>query len=325
MQLGCYTVDVPVMLAPMAGMSDLPYREICRKFGAGYAVGEMTSSKPDLRESRKSATRWAQEQESGLRVVQLVGADPAMLADAARYAQDSGAHIVDINMGCPARKVLQTACGSALMKDEALVADILAAVVAAVSIPVTLKTRTGWSAEHKNALAIAHIAEDSGIAMLTIHGRTRADGFKGEAEYETIARVKSEVRIPVIANGDIRSAEKAKQVLELTGADGIMIGRGSYGNPWLFSEIAHALGYSDRAEEPTLSSRREVVLEHMSRHFEYYGEKRGAVTVRKHLVHYLSPLPDAEAVLDRLCLSTDACEQLRLVTDFFDQLMAASA
>ena len=181
------------MLAPMAGMSDLPYREICRAHGAGYAVGEMTTCQPQFRTSRKSATRWACDAELGLRVVQLLGADPAMMADAARYAEDSGAQVVDINMGCPAKKVLQTACGSALMKDEALVARILEAVCAAVSVPVTLKIRTGWDREHRNALAIAGIAEQTGVAMLTIHGRTREDGFRGEAEYETIRTVKAAV------------------------------------------------------------------------------------------------------------------------------------
>ena len=186
------------MLAPMAGMSDLPYREICRAHGAGYAVGEMTTCQPQFRTSRKSATRWACDAELGLRVVQLLGADPAMMADAARYAEDSGAQVVDINMGCPAKKVLQTACGSALMKDEALVARILEAVCAAVSVPVTLKIRTGWDREHRNALAIAGIAEQTGVAMLTIHGRTREDGFRGEAEYETIRTVKAAVSIPVI-------------------------------------------------------------------------------------------------------------------------------
>lgn len=320
MQLGCYQVEVPVMLAPMAGMSDLPYREVCRSLGAGYAVGEMTSAKPDLRDSRKSATRWAEASESGLRVVQLVGAIPEQLAEAARYAQDSGAQIVDINMGCPAKKVLQTACGSALMKDEALVAQILHAVVAAVDIPVTLKMRTGWSPEHKNAPVIAKIAESEGIAMLTVHGRTRADAFRGEAEYDTIATVKQTVKIPVIANGDINSAEKAKSVLAYTGADGVMVGRASYGNPWLFSQIAHALGYAAVAKVPTLQDRRDVVLEHMRRHYDYYGPERGAITIRKHLHHYLDALDGAEGVLTTLCSLRDAQAQMTLVEQYFEQL-----
>ena len=300
MKLGPYSVDVPVMLAPMAGMSDLPYREVCRSLGAGYAVGEMTTSKPQFRESRKSATRWASDEESGLRVVQLLGADPVMMADAARYAVDSGADVVDINMGCPAKKVLQTACGSALLRDEALVGRILDAVVAAVSVPVTLKIRTGWDREHKNALSIAAIAEKAGIAMLTVHGRTREDGFKGEAEYDTIREVKASIGIPVIANGDIDSAEKAVRVMAATGADGVMIGRASYGNPWIFSEVSAALGFAERAVKPDFAERRRVILMHMRRHFDYYGGDRGAVTFRKHLIHYFKGIPGSDAALKTL-------------------------
>lgn len=300
MKLGPYSVDVPVMLAPMAGMSDLPYREVCRSLGAGYAVGEMTTSKPQFRESRKSATRWASDEESGLRVVQLLGADPVMMADAARYAVDSGADVVDINMGCPAKKVLQTACGSALLRDEALVGRILDAVVAAVSVPVTLKIRTGWDREHKNALSIAAIAEKAGIAMLTVHGRTREDGFKGEAEYDTIREVKASIGIPVIANGDIDSAEKAVRVMAATGVDGVMIGRASYGNPWIFSEVSAALGFEEKAVKPDSAERRRVILMHMRRHFDYYGGDRGAVTFRKHLIHYFKGIPGSDAALKTL-------------------------
>ena len=305
MKLGPYSIDVPVMLAPMAGMSDLPYREVCRSLGAGYAVGEMTTSKPQFRESRKSATRWASDEESGLRVVQLLGADPVMMADAARYAVDSGADVVDINMGCPAKKVLQTACGSALLRDEALVGRILDAVVAAVSVPVTLKIRTGWDREHKNALSIAAIAEKAGIAMLTVHGRTREDGFKGEAEYDTIREVKASIGIPVIANGDIDSAQKAVRVMAATGADGVMIGRASYGNPWIFSEVSAALGFAERAVKPDSADRRRVILMHMRRHFDYYGGDRGAVTGRKHLIHYFEGIPGSDAALKTLVTERD--------------------
>lgn len=305
MKLGPYSVDVPVMLAPMAGMSDLPYREVCRSLGAGYAVGEMTTSKPQFRESRKSATRWASDEESGLRVVQLLGADPVMMADAARYAVDSGADVVDINMGCPAKKVLQTACGSALLRDEALVGRILDAVVAAVSVPVTLKIRTGWDREHKNALSIAAIAEKAGISMLTVHGRTREDGFKGEAEYDTIREVKASIGIPVIANGDIDSAEKAVRVIAATGADGVMIGRASYGNPWIFSEVSAALGFEEKAVKPDSAERRRVILMHMRRHFDYYGGDRGAVTFRKHLIHYFKGIPGSDAALRTLVTERD--------------------
>lgn len=305
MKLGPYSIDVPVMLAPMAGMSDLPYREVCRSLGAGYAVGEMTTSKPQFRESRKSATRWASDEESGLRVVQLLGADPVMMADAARYAVDSGADVVDINMGCPAKKVLQTACGSALLRDEALVGRILDAVVAAVSVPVTLKIRTGWNREHKNALSIAAIAEKAGIAMLTVHGRTREDGFKGEAEYDTIREVKASIGIPVIANGDIDSAQKAVRVMAATGADGVMIGRASYGNPWIFSEVSAALGFAEKAVKPDFAERRRVILMHMRRHFDYYGGDRGAVTFRKHLIHYFKGIPGSDAALKTLVTERD--------------------
>ena len=305
MKLGPYSVDVPVMLAPMAGMSDLPYREVCRSLGAGYAVGEMTTSKPQFRESRKSATRWASDEESGLRVVQLLGADPVMMADAARYAVDSGADVVDINMGCPAKKVLQTACGSALLRDEALVGRILDAVVAAVSVPVTLKIRTGWNREHKNALSIAAIAEKAGIAMLTVHGRTREDGFKGEAEYDTIREVKASIGIPVIANGDINSAQRAVRVMAATGADGVMVGRASYGNPWIFSEVSAALGFAEKAVKPDFAERRRVILMHMRRHFDYYGGDRGAVTFRKHLIHYFKGIPGSDAALKTLVTERD--------------------
>lgn len=307
-KLGPYSIDVPVMLAPMAGMSDLPFREVCRALGAGYAVGEMTTSKPEFRESRKSATRWACEEESGLRVVQLLGADPVLMADAARYAVDSGADIVDVNMGCPAKKVLQTACGSALLRDELLVARILEAVCAAVTVPVTLKIRTGWDKDHINALRIASIAEDAGVAMLTVHGRTREDGFHGVAEYDTIRRVKAAVSMPVIANGDIDSAGKAVQVMKETGADGVMIGRASYGNPWIFSEVSAALGFAPEHPSPDSAERRRVILMHMRRHFDYYGEARGAVTFRKHLVHYLKRIPGGESALKTMITRKDPAE-----------------
>ncbi len=320
MQLGPHTVEVPVMLAPMAGMSDLPYREIARELGAGYAVGEMTSSRADLRGTRKSVTRWVEQDESGLKVVQLVGAIPEHFAQAAGQAEASGADIIDINMGCPARKVLATACGSALMKDEALVERILKTVVAAVHIPVTLKMRTGWSEAHKNAPLIARIAEESGIAMLTVHGRTREAGFSGEAEYDTIAQVKAAVNIPVIANGDITDAQKACAVMAQTGADGVMIGRASYGNPWIFGQVAHALGFDVAAQQPSLQERRRVVLKHMQLHYDYYGSQHAALTMRKHLVHYLKEIEGAENVLEQVCAATEPAQQMQAVVRFFDEL-----
>lgn len=302
----------------MAGMSDLPFREICRAEGAGYAVGEMTASKPELRESRKSSTRWADERESGLRVVQILGADPVVMADAARYAEDGGADVVDINMGCPAKKVLNAACGSALMRDEALVRSILNAVVSAVSIPVTLKIRTGWSSSMRNAVAIAQMAEDAGIGMVVVHGRTREDGFRGQAEYETIRQVKMAVSIPVIANGDVNGPQKALDVLKLTGADGVMIGRAAYGNPWIFGAVSAALGTGPAWVPPGFTRRRDTILRHMSLHFDYYGGQRGAVTIRKHLAHYLREMPGSTKVLPDIFAEPDPCRQADLVRRFLD-------
>lgn len=328
MRIGPLEVPNPVMLAPMAGMSDLPFREVCRSMGAGYAVGEMTASKAELRETRKSSTRWADARESGFKVVQLLGADPAVMADAARYAEDVGADIVDINMGCPAKKVLQAACGSALMRDEALVARILAAVRAAVAIPVTLKIRTGWSEVEKNAVSIARIARDEGVEMLVVHGRTREQGFRGSAEYETIRAVKAAVDIPVIANGDIRSPEDARRVLDFTHADGVMIGRAAYGNPWIFRDVAAALGFRPdpaAGRVPTLEERLDVVLGHMALHFDYYGGERGAVTFRKHLAHYLSGLPVDRGRLDELLASSGAAETVERTRRLFETLERGGA
>ena len=324
MQLGPYTIDVPVMVAPMAGMTDLPFREICRTLGAGYAVGEMTTCQPQFRDSRKSSTRWAAPEESGLRVVQLLGADPTMMADASRYAVEAGAQVVDLNMGCPAKKVLQTECGSALMKNPLLIEEILTAVVDAVDVPVTLKIRTGWDSEHRNAVEIARIAESVGIAMLTVHGRTRADAFRGEAEYDTIRSVKDAVGIPVIANGDIDSGVKARRVMAETGADGVMIGRASFGNPWIFGEVAAALGFQDKFARPDAAERARVILAHMARHYKYYGADRGCVTFRKHLRHYLDPIVGGEALLQALYGEKDPARHAGLVTDFFLRLDSES-
>lgn len=318
MQIGPHQIDNPVMLAPMAGLSDLPFREICRELGAGYAVGEMTSSQPQLRESRKSAGRWAQAQESGLRVVQLLGADPAMMADAARYAEDTGADVVDINMGCPAKKVLQTACGSALLRDEARVGAILDAVVAAVSLPVTLKIRTGWSENRRNAVRVARMAEVAGIAMLVVHGRTGEQGFRGTAEYDTIRDVKANVGIPVIVNGDIDSPEKARAVMAHTKADGVMIGRASFGNPWLFGAVSEALGFSGRAVTATPTERRRVVLRHLAKHYAHYGESAGVRSARKHIAHYLRPLSGSADALNEI-LRTEAADKQMALTDAFLQ------
>lgn len=318
-RLGRRVIEPAVMLAPMAGVTDWPFRTICRAFGAGYCVGEMTASRADLRDTEKSRTRWVEAAEDGLKAVQILGADPAVMADAARAAQDAGADVVDINMGCPAKKVLSTACGSALMRDPELIDRILAAVTAAVSIPVTLKIRTGWSPEMKNAETVARIAEDRGISMLVVHGRTRADGFRGEAEYDTIAAVKAAVAIPVVANGDIDSGEKACFVLEKTGADGIMIGRAALGRPWLFQEVAAALA-GRRTEPLNRKQIRETVLKHARLHFDYYEGRRGWTAMRKHFAYYLRSLPDPEGLLAQILRAPDGETALALTERFFDAL-----
>lgn len=320
MIVGSHEIGSPaLMLAPMAGYSDFPFREVVRTFGCGYAVAEMTASREDLREREKSLTRWVEKEESGLHVVQLLGADPAVMAEAARAAEADGADVIDINMGCPARKVLSAECGSALMRDEKLVAEILSAVAGAVTIPVTLKMRTGWDRDHKNAPLIARMAEESGIAALAVHGRTRADGFRGEAEYETIARVKESVSIPVAANGDIDSGAKALRVLKLTGADGLMIGRAAIGRPWIFAEIQAELEGRSFVE-PGPEQLLEVLSDHRKRHFDYYEGPRAMRTFRKHLARYLQPFIGARAALDVILREEDAERQADLVRAFLEGL-----
>ncbi|WP_417201914.1 tRNA dihydrouridine synthase DusB [Sutterella wadsworthensis] len=322
MKIGPHEFKFPLMLAPMAGYSDRPFREIVREWGADYAVAEMTASREDLRCRAKSLTRWVERDEPGLHVVQLLGADPVVMAEAAKAAEDDGADVVDINMGCPARKVLNTDCGSALMKNECLTAEILEAVRAAVEIPVTLKIRTGWDREHKNAPEIARIAEECGIAMLVIHGRTRADGFRGDAEYDTIARIKAERGIPVVANGDIVSGVKAQAVLRACGADGLMIGRGVVGRPWLFAEVRAAL--EGRARKPLENGAvLRHLLHHRAKHFDYYGARRGIVTFRKHLCAYLKPFSDPLELRPKLLRETDPQVQKALVEQFFSEIAPA--
>ncbi|MEA3292317.1 MAG: tRNA dihydrouridine synthase DusB, partial [Pseudomonadota bacterium] len=262
MKIGLHQLRNPVILAPMAGITDLPFRRLCRRLGAGMAVGEMLASNPDLRQTPKSRQRGRLIGEPGPVSVQIVGNDPGIMADAARFNAQRGADIIDINLGCPAKKVCRKLAGSALMKDEPLVARILAAVVEAVEIPVTLKMRTGWDPEHRNAVSIARIAEQAGIQMLAVHGRTRACGYRGRAEYETVCRVKNAVSIPVVANGDIDSPAKARQVFALTGADGVMVGRAARGSPWLPGRIAGALEQGADPRPPALAEQREIVLSH---------------------------------------------------------------
>ena len=291
MKLGPYAVDVPVMLAPMAGMSDLPYREICRAHGAGYAVGEMTTCQPQFRTSRKSATRWACDAELGLRVVQLLGADPAMMADAARYAEDSGAQVVDINMGCPMAKVVSNGDGSALMKDIPLAARIVEAVAHAVPVPVTVKCRLGWDRGSINVVELAQAVEAAGAQAIAVHGRTRTMLYSGVADWDTIRKVKAAVSIPVIANGDVFSGEAALQCQKRSGADLIMLGRGVFGDPWLFQEVAAALAGQATPPRPPLASRVDTAVEQFRLAEQDKGEHIACLEARKHFAWYLRGVP----------------------------------
>lgn len=286
-KIGPYTLPNPLIVAPMAGVTDRPFRLLCRDMGAGLAVSEMVIADSKLWHTRKSRFRMNHTGEPEPRSVQIAGGDPDMLAEAARLNAEFGAQIIDINMGCPAKKVCNKAAGSALMKDEGLVRDILEAVVAAVDIPVTLKMRTGWDREHRNAPLIARMAEDAGIQALAIHGRTRADAYKGDAEYDTIAEVKSRVGIPVFANGDITSPEKAKRVLEYTGADGLLIGRAAQGRPWIFREILHYLETGKRLCAPPLNEVERILIGHLDALHAFYGEIMGVRIARKHVGWYL--------------------------------------
>ena len=306
----------------MAGITDRPFRQLARRFGAGLAVSEMLSSRPELRESRKSRLRRDHAGEPGPISVQIAGADPAMLAEAARYNVDQGAQIIDINMGCPAKKVCNVSAGSALLENESLVSRILEAVVGAVEVPVTLKIRTGPAPERRNALRIARIAESAGVQMLAIHGRTRACAFAGRAEYETIAEVKSAVRIPVIANGDVTGPEAALAVLEATGADGIMIGRAAQGRPWLFREIAHYLATGERLAAPSMAEIGSVLAEQLVGLYDLYGPEHGARIARKHIGWTVRGLPGGESFRSRANLMVDAEAQLKAAREYFAALAA---
>lgn len=283
LKIGPFEFSSVVALAPMAGVTDRPFRQLCRAHGAGMTVSEMVSSKPELRHTRKSRLRTDHQGEPEPVIVQIAGADPAMMADAARYNVDLGAQIIDINMGCPAKKVCRVAAGSALMQDERRVAQILEAVVAAVDVPVTLKTRTGWSRAHKNIPEIARIAELSGIAAITVHGRTREDKYLGTAEYDSIRQLKSFLNIPLIANGDIDNVKKARTVMDITGADAIMIGRAAQRRPWIFHQINHFLATGETLDEPALSTRKTELLAHLENLYTFYGEFQGLRIARKHI------------------------------------------
>jgi tRNA-dihydrouridine synthase B len=286
MRIGSYQLENNLILAPMAGISDRPFRELCKQFGAGLAVSEMVASNPAFREHKRTLLKADHNGETGLRCVQILGTNPKQMADAAKFNAQRGAQVIDINMGCPAKKVCSVAAGSALLRDEMLVKKILDAVVNAVDIPVTLKIRTGWDLPSRNAVEIARIAENSGVAALTLHGRTRACKFNGQAEYETIKKVKQSVSIPIIANGDIDSAEKAKYVLDTTGADAIMIGRAAQGNPWLFNQIRHFLEHGGHLEKPTVTAMRTTIMSHLEQLYSFYGNVSGVKIARKHIGWY---------------------------------------
>ena len=313
----------------MAGVTDRPFRMLCKRMGAGYAVSEMVASNPKLFDTGKSRRRIDHAGEAAPIAVQIAGADPAMMAEAARYNVANGAQIIDINMGCPAKKVCNVAAGSALLQNEPLVQRIVEAVVGAVgvgpdAVPVTLKIRTGWDRDNRNALTIARLAEAAGISMLTVHGRTRADLYHGEAEYDTIAAVKAAVRIPVVANGDITSPQKARDVLAATGADAIMIGRAAQGRPWLFREIEHFLQTGELLPPPRIDEIQQVMNEHLEDHHAFYGEFTGVRTARKHIGWYTRGLSGANVFRHRMNTLDTTREQLLAVNEFFDAQKAIS-
>jgi tRNA-dihydrouridine synthase B len=322
MQIGPYRIKPNLVLAPMAGVTDKPFRMLCKRLGAGLCVSEMTTSDPRFWKTSKSEHRMDHAGEPAPIAVQIAGTDPAVLAEAARWNVAHGAQIIDINMGCPARKVCNVWAGSALMRDESLVARILAAVVGAVAVPVTLKIRTGWDSEHRNAPNIARIAEDCGIAALAVHGRTREQQYTGEAEYDTVAGIKAVLKIPVFANGDVISAQKAKAVLAATGADGLLIGRAAQGRPWIFREIAHYLATGETLPEPSLTEVREILLGHLEHLHAFYGELSGVRIARKHLGWYAKDRPENAAFRAVVNRAETAEAQLRLTRDYFDALIA---
>jgi tRNA-dihydrouridine synthase B len=327
--IGKHVLRNNLFVAPMAGVTDRPFRQLCKRMGAGYAVSEMVASNAQLWNSEKTQRRANHDGEVEPIAVQIAGADPGMLAEAARYNVSRGAQIIDINMGCPAKKVCNVAAGSALLQNEALVARIVTAVVGAIgvgpdAVPVTLKIRTGWNRENKNALTIAKIAEDAGISMLTVHGRTRADLYHGDAEYDSIAAVKAAVRIPVVANGDITTPHKARDVLNATGADAIMIGRAAQGRPWLFREIEHFLQSGELLPPPRIDEIQQVMNEHLEDHYAFYGEFTGVRTARKHIGWYTRGLSGAQAFRHRMNTLDTTREQLSAVNAFFDAQKALS-
>jgi tRNA-dihydrouridine synthase B len=320
MRIGPYLLPNNLAVAPMAGVTDRPFRVLCKRMGAGYAVSEMVASNPRLWRTDKSQRRIDHAGESAPVAVQIAGADPAMMADAARYNVDRGAQVIDINMGCPAKKVCNAAAGSALLANEPLVAAILAAVTAAVNVPVTLKIRTGTHPGARNAVNIARIAQASGVQALTVHGRTRACAFVGAVEYDTIAEIKRTVNLPVIANGDVATPEAAKSVLQHTGADGIMIGRAAQGRPWIFREIAYYLATGGHLPPPTVAEARMLIVDHLHDHYSFHGDETGVRTARKHLGWYTQALAGGAAFRRAMCEAQSAAAQLAIVGEYFDRL-----
>jgi tRNA-dihydrouridine synthase B len=304
----------------MAGVTDRPFRQLCKNLGAGMAVSEMVSSNSLLWGSEKTLRRANHEGETEPRSVQIAGADPAMMAQAAKYNADKGAQIIDINMGCPAKKVCNVMAGSALLQDELLVTRILEAVVKAVAVPVTLKIRTGWDKDHRNGVAIARIAEQAGIQALAVHGRTRACAYQGEAEYDTIAAIKAAVQIPIIANGDIRTPEQARFVLDYTRADGIMLGRAAQGRPWIFGIIKHYLATGETLADPDITSIRAIMLGHLRNLYEFYGEHTGVMMARKHISWYSKGQVGGAVFRQTINAASSSGQQLALTHEFFERL-----
>jgi len=326
MNIGPHVPANNLFVAPMAGVTDRPFRMLCRALGAGYAVSEMVTSRRDLWQSLKTSRRANHEGEPGPIAVQIAGTDAPMMAEAAVYNIERGAQIIDINMGCPAKKVCNKWAGSALMQDEPLALAIAGAVVEACAphgVPVTLKMRTGWSQSHRNAVRLARAFEDAGVQMITVHGRTREQGYGGCAEYDTIAAVKAAVRVPVVANGDITTPEKARDVLAYTRADAIMIGRAAQGRPWIFREVAHFLATGTHLAPPLVAEARRLLLDHLQDHYGLYGEYTGVRSARKHIGWYVKGLPGAAEFRERMNTIEDGTAQLAAVAGYFDSLAAA--
>ena len=325
LHIGPYAIRPRLILAPMAGVTDKPFRQLCKRLGAGLAVSEMTTADPRLWQTRKSLQRMDHVDEPAPISVQIAGYDPEMLAQAARYNVEHGAQIIDINMGCPAKKVCNVYSGSALLQDEPLVARICAAVVQAVDVPVTLKIRTGWNRDNRNGVTIARLAQDAGIAALAVHGRTRADLYEGEAEYATIAAIKQAVSIPVLANGDVDTPQKALAVLRDTGCDGLLIGRAAQGRPWIFREIAHFLETGKILAPPSMQEVRDILLGHLDALHAFYGETQGVRIARKHLGWYAKDRPENAAFRAVVNRAESAVEQRRLTAEYFDGLVEHTA